>query len=214
MCLVKLPSSKDGKLQSLQCKIFPTMRQDVAHKCHSSHVHDFFRCGFSTGTLYWISSHMWQSDSFFLWYYLKCLLKTISSQKTLPQSWQVVFSLMFIVHAPQVCDVLKNFHFWCRIEHFYFLGGMLPQLSNFGSILNTVFFRSWIGVEGDGVGKNFRNHHEEGRARASSSFLVRCHSLTRLVAKLAMSERPTWRWGCPTVCGLPIRAMIFGVALA
>ena len=98
------------------------------HKCHSSHVHDFFRCGFSTGTLYWISSHMWQSDSFFFCYYLKCLLKPIASLKTLPQSWQVVFSLMFIVHAPQVCDILKNFHFWCRIEHFYFLAGMLPQL--------------------------------------------------------------------------------------
>ena len=32
------------------------------------------------------------------------------------------------VHSPQVCDVLKNFHFWCGIEHFYYWTGMLPRL--------------------------------------------------------------------------------------
>ena len=99
------------------------------HKCHSSHFTSLFPMWFfNRNSVLNFLPHMWQSDSFFLWYCLKCLLKPISSQKTLPQSWQVVFSLMFIVHAPQVCDILKNFHFWCRIEHFYFLAGMLPQL--------------------------------------------------------------------------------------
>ena len=32
------------------------------------------------------------------------------------------------VLSPQVWDVLKNFHFWCRIEHFYNWAGMLARL--------------------------------------------------------------------------------------
>ena len=212
MCLVKLPASKDGKLQSLQFKDFPHYETGRGSQMSQ------FTCA-------WLFP-MWFFNrnsvlNFLSHVAIRLLFLVVLSEVPLEtnfitKNFATILAGSFLthVHAPQLCDGLKNFHFWCRIEHFYFLGGMLPQLSNFGSILNTVFFRSWIGVEGDGVGKNFRNHHEEGRARASSSFLVRCHSLTRLVAKLAMSERPTWRWGCPTVCGLPIRAMIFGVALA
>ena len=39
--------------------------------------------------------------------------------------WKLCHNLCSQGHGPQLCDVLKNFHSWCRIEHFYFWAGML-----------------------------------------------------------------------------------------
>ena len=43
------------------------------------------------------------------------------------ENFVTIFAGSFLSQGkgPQVCDVLKNFHFWCRIEHFFFWAGML-----------------------------------------------------------------------------------------
>ena len=43
-------------------------------------------------------------------------------------------------HSPQFCDVLKNFHFWCKIEHFYYWAGMLAQLKQILAQYFILFF--------------------------------------------------------------------------
>ena len=94
-------------------------------------------------------------------------------------------SFLSYVHSPQVCDVLKHFHFWCRIEHFHFLAGM-------SACIYPIFTQYFIPFYPFPDRCDWRSNHKKLGGSTMQDMLTIVHQYN-------WSERthePSWSWYC------------------